>query len=225
MVHALDHLHVGFLAATLVVQQLLDALALLLVVGAEPGIVRRIEVEAQKERLLRLGEAIDGLHRAIAEQVRHIAMAVDRHLVLVKWRTRLGAVIEVMRGAAEKAEELVVSCLVGAEARQEAEMPFADQLGRIVGLLEDRRNGRMVWRQANVLRRIRADRLLEADDEPLLIAPGHECGARGRAARRVRISLRKAHALRREPIDVRRRVVALAVAARIGVAEVIGHDE
>ena len=35
----------------------------------------------------------------------------------------------------------------------------------------------------------------------------------------------KTQSLRGEPVDVRRLVVAAAVAGQIGIAEIIGHDE
>jgi hypothetical protein len=94
--------------------------------------MRRGEMQAQQKRLLRLGETFDGLHRPIAEQVRHVAVPLDRHLLLVELaRLRAGAqrvrtMIEIVGSAAEDPEELVVAALQWTEIRQKAEMPFAD---------------------------------------------------------------------------------------------------
>jgi hypothetical protein len=94
--------------------------------------MRRGEMQAQQKRLLRLGETFDGLHRPIAEQVRHVAVPLDRHLLLVELaRLRAGAqrvrtMIEIVGSAAEDPEELVVAALQWTEIRQKTEMPFAD---------------------------------------------------------------------------------------------------
>jgi len=83
----------------------------------------------------------------------------------------------------------------------------------------------MACRQTDVLRRRGIDRLFEADLEAILISPGGERGARRRADRRVRVALGEHQSFQREPIDVRRRVVALAVAADVAVAQVVRQDE
>ena len=88
------------------------------------------------ERLRQSGIGFDRLHRAIAKQVGHVAVAVDRDLLLMEWRPRLAAVIEIVRGAAPDAEEVVVAALERAEIRQEAQMPLADKCRAIASFLE-----------------------------------------------------------------------------------------
>src|SRR5260370_335132 len=46
-----------------------------------------------------------------------------------------------------------------------------------------------------------------------------------RANGRVRVALREHQSLDRQAVDVRRRIITLAVAAHVGIAEVIRHDE
>ena len=109
--------------------------------------MRRREMQAHQKRLLRLGIAFDGLHRPIAEQVRHVAMPLDRHLLLVELARepgyrelvrpgRVRTMIEIVGTAAEDPEEVVVAALQWTEIRQVAEMPFADQRGAIARLLQ-----------------------------------------------------------------------------------------
>ena len=208
-----------------------NALRLRLVVGALPRPMRRGEVQAHQERLPRPRVAVDRLDRAVAEQVRHVAVAVDRHFLFVELvglgaaARVIGPVIEVVGGAAEDAEEVVVAALDRAEIRQEAEMPLADQRRAVAGGAQQRRQGRMTWRQADGLGRRRVDRLLEADGQPILIAPGDQRRPRRRTDGRVGVGLGEFQPLEREPVDVRRRVVLLAVAAHVGIAEVVGEDE
>ena len=105
------------------------------------------EMEAQQKRLSRLGIAFDGLHRPIAEQVRHVAVTLDWYLLLVELAREPGyrkvvrlegvrTMIEIVSTAAEYSEELIVAALQGTEIRQIAEMPFANQRGAIARLLQ-----------------------------------------------------------------------------------------
>jgi hypothetical protein len=130
--------------------------------------MRRGEMQAHQERLLRSGVALNGLHRPIAEQVRHVAVPLDRHLLFVKLaRLRAGAqrirtMIEIVGSAAEDAEEVIVAALQWTEIRKVTEMPFADQRGAVARLLQQRRQRRMVRGQADILRSRRIDRLFKA---------------------------------------------------------------
>jgi hypothetical protein len=133
--------------------------------------------------------------------------------------------IEIVRRASENAEEMVVAALERAEVRQIAEMPFADEGRAVACLLEQRRQGRVAGRQTDAFRRRWIDRFLEPHRKTHLIASGNQPRACRRATRRIRIGLRKFYSLDRDPVDVRRRVVALAVATHISVAEVIRQDE
>ena len=69
------------------------------------------------------------------------------------------------------------------------------------------------------------DRLFESHLKAHLIAPRDEPGARGRAVRGIRIRLREPQAFDRQTVHVGRGIVALAVAAHIGVAEIVRQNE
>src|SRR6266581_6864497 len=79
--------------------------------------------------------------------------------------------------------------------------------------------------QTNVFGSLLTDRFLEAHRKTHLIAPGNQPRACRRATRGIRISLRELQSLDRQTVDVRRRVVTLAVAAHVRIAEVVRHDE
>src|SRR5215475_8867548 len=93
----------------------------------------------------------------------------------------VGAVIEIVRGAAEYPEEMVIATLERTEIRQEAEMPFADQRCAVAGATKQRRQRRMAWGQPDVPGRARVDRLLQSDREAILVASSDQRRARRRA--------------------------------------------
>ncbi len=80
----------------------------------------------------------------------------------------------------------------------------------------------MARRQAQVPQ---AQRLLQPDLQPVLVTAGHQADPGGRADRGVGIGLHEAQTLGCEAVDVRRLVVRPAVAADVGVAEVVGQQE
>src|SRR5262249_9658848 len=141
------------------------------------------EMQAEKERLLRLGKGFDGLDRPVAKQFSHVTVTLDRDLALMELtclRTTLcciGAVIEIVGCAGIDAEELVVAALDWAEIRQKAEMPFANKARAVARLLEQRGKRRMAGRRTDAFRRRGVDWLFEAHLEPHLIAPGNQPGA------------------------------------------------
>src|SRR5262245_35108954 len=107
------------------------------------------EMEAEQEGLTRPGISLDGLHRPLAEQVRHVTVALDRHFLFIKLAVdqaageaeceiaqRVRTMIEIVGSAREDAEEMVVAAPQRTEIRQEAEMPFADQRGAVARLLQ-----------------------------------------------------------------------------------------
>src|SRR5262249_51871256 len=157
-----------FLRAAVAMEEIADTLRLRLVVRTFPRPMRRGEMQAHEERLPGARVALDHLHGAIAEQVGHVAVALDRHLLLVELAGRralpgvIGAVIEIVGGAAEDSEEVVVAALERAEVRQIAEVPLADQRSAVARRLEERRQRGMARRQADVLRRRSVDRFLQA---------------------------------------------------------------
>jgi hypothetical protein len=69
-------------------------------------------------------------------------LALDRHLLLVEApglgaaACEVGAVVEIIGGASDDAEEMVVSTLERPEVRQGTEMPFADQRGAVADFFE-----------------------------------------------------------------------------------------
>ena len=83
----------------------------------------------------------------------------------------------------------------------------------------------MARRQADAFRRCGVDRFFEAHLEAHLIAPGDQAGAGWRAIGGIRIALRELESFDRQPVHVRRRVVALTVAAHVRIAEVVREDE
>src|SRR6267378_1251680 len=83
----------------------------------------------------------------------------------------------------------------------------------------------MTRRQPGVLGTRWNDWFLKPCHETILIASRDQRRSRRRAYGRIRIALSETDPLDREAVNVRRRVVTLAVAAQVGVAEVVGHDE
>src|SRR5262245_25547510 len=104
-------------------------------------------------------------------------------------------------------------------------MPFADEARAVARLLEERGKGWMARRQPDAFRRCGVDRLLEAHLEAHLIASGDQSSARWGAIGGIRIALRELEAFDRQTVHVRRRIVALTVAAHIRIAEIVREDE
>src|SRR5882672_6497174 len=104
-------------------------------------------------------------------------------------------------------------------------MPFADECRAVARFLEQRGQGRVAGWQANALRRRCVDRFLEAHRKTHLIASGDQSRACRRTTRGIRISLRELQSLDCQTVDVWRRVVTLAVAAHVPIAEVVRQDE
>src|SRR5882762_11154737 len=104
-------------------------------------------------------------------------------------------------------------------------MPFADECRAVARFPEQRGQGRVAGRQTDAFRRRCIDRFLEAHRKPHLIASGNQPRACRRATRGIRISLRELQSLDCQTVDVWRRVVTLAVAAHVRIAEVVRQDE
>ena len=138
--------------AAVVVEDVADLARHGLVARAFPRPVRRREVQRQEERLCRLllADVIDG---ALGQQVRVVADLVHRHFAFVQVFRHVGPdarlVREVVDGAAVVAEEEVVAALQRAEGRQVAQVPLAEQRRAVAVLLQQRRQGRMLRRQAD----------------------------------------------------------------------------
>ncbi len=82
----------------------------------------------------------------------------------------------------------------------------------------------MLGRQAVMAHR-GCERLFESQGQSILVAAGDERGARRRADGGIRVGLRELDARSGEAIDVWGGEIAAAVAGKIGVAEIVGHDE
>src|SRR6266702_2252451 len=104
-------------------------------------------------------------------------------------------------------------------------MPFADECRAVARFLEQRGQGRVAGWQANAFRRRYIDRFLEAHRKTHLIASGNQPRACRRTTRGIRISLRELQSFHCQTVDVWRRVVTLAVAAHVRIAEVGRQDE
>jgi hypothetical protein len=179
-VQALHHGDVGFLRAAVTMHEVLYAFRLHLVVRALPRPMRRGEMEAQQERLLRSGIAFNRLNRPVTEKIGHITEALDRHLLLIKRRRRFGSVIEIVRRTAPYAEEVVVAAAFeGAEVRQKAQMPFANQRRCVACFLQQRWQRRVIGRQTDSFRALQIERLFQAHGQTVLIASG----SKGRSRR------------------------------------------
>src|SRR6476660_5790016 len=106
-------------------------------------------MQAQQEGLSRPGISLDRLHRPIAEQVRHVAVPLDRDFLLVEltvdqaageaeWEIaqRVRTMIEIIGSAWKDSEEVVVAALQCTEIRQEAKMPFANKRGPVANFFQ-----------------------------------------------------------------------------------------
>ena len=180
-----------------------QALGFRLVAGRFPRPVRRIEMQAEREGLARLRVAVDDVDGAIAEQFGGVAHLLDGHVVVPEIGLVIGAFVPiVVDAAAAESVEVIVAALQRAEFRQFAEVPLADERRRIAGFLQQRRQRRMLGRQADH-GVSSAERFLETEPQAVLIASGDERRARCGTDRGVGIALQKPNAFRGDPIDVR----------------------
>src|SRR5215472_7068820 len=86
---------------------------------------------------------------------------------------------EVVHGAAAESEEMIVAALQRTELGQNPQMPLADQRRAVTGFLQERGQGGMLGRQANL--RISRQRLLQANAQPILVTACDQCHACGGA--------------------------------------------
>src|SRR5262245_13467504 len=78
----------------------------------------------------------------------------------------------IVHRAAAEAKEMIIPALERTEFRQCAQMPLADQASAVPNLLQQRRQSRMLGRQADL--GVARQRLLEPQTEPILIAAGDQ---------------------------------------------------
>jgi hypothetical protein len=186
-------------------------------------------MKADEEGLPGSGVSFDHIDGAGAQQIGQVAGPADFDVALPQiigvGHRRAGFVREVIDRAAAETIEIVVAALQRTEIGQPPQMPFADQRGLVAGLLQERRQGRMVRRQTDLARHARAQRLFEPDRQPVLVTPGNQRDAGGGADCRIGIGLGEAHALGGDAIDIGRGEIAAAVAGNIGIAEIVGENE
>jgi hypothetical protein len=186
-------------------------------------------MQADQEGLPGSNIGFDQIHGAGAQQVGQVAGSADFDVVLPQiigvGHRRTGFVREVIDRTAAETIEIVVSALQRTEIGQPPQMPFADQRGLVTGLLQERRQGRMARRQTDLARRPRAQRLFEPDRQPVLVTPSDQRDSGSGADRGIGISLREAHALGGDAVDIGRREIAAPIAGEIGIAEIVGENE
>src|SRR5262249_52881894 len=124
-------------------------------------------MQADQERLLRLGVAVDNRDGAITQQVGQIAVLLDLDVaiptIVSVGRRRAELVVVVIERTATKSIEVIVTALQGAEVGQTSEVPLADQRRPVAGFPKQRRHGRVLWRQADLTRLGTYDRLFKPD--------------------------------------------------------------
>jgi hypothetical protein len=79
--------------------------------------------------------------------------------------------------------------------------------------------------ELGVAARAAGERLVGGAAQAMLPAPGGEREARRRAHRGIGVAVGEAHALPRHAVEHRRAVRPSAIAAEVGVAEVVGQDK
>ena len=205
------------------------------------------EADVEEERLLRLGLALDELHRRLGDvalDLPAILHGVRPHLLQIAVRfgfpdVRLGrgdgglghagalhaVAIQGAIGGLEDADMVLVEALAGRPALlARAEMPLAGDAGGVALALEQLAQRHFAGLEG--IRRAPDDD--GAETQPLRIAPGHQRRARRRASRLHQV-LRQPQALAGELVDARRRHaadLARAVGADVAVADVVGqHDD
>ena len=103
-------------------------------------------------------------------------------------------------------------------------MPLADESRAIARLLQQR------WQASDAPAAGRysawpAQRLLEPQPQPILIAAGDQREPRSGADRGVGIALKEPHASRGDAVDIRRGEVATSVTGHVGIAEVVSQNK
>src|SRR5215831_8886007 len=102
-------------------------------------------------------------------------------------------------------------------------MPFADQGSAVAGLLQQRRQGGMLGRQANL--RVADQRLLEPQPQPVLVTAGDQRETRGGADGGIGVTLKEAHSSRGDAVNIWCGEVAASVTGDVGIAEVVGKNK
>ena len=107
-----------------------------------------------------------------------------------------------------------------------AHVPLADSGSVIPGFLHSVAQCQFAVGEADRLRpKVWSAPWIGFETEALLVAPGEQAGARGRAIRTGDVTVRASHARGRQRIEVGRRDILAAVEPDVGVAQVIADDE
>src|SRR5689334_15971772 len=95
---------------------------------------------------------------------------------------------------------MLVAVLERAELVQRPEMPFADERGLVARGFELRGERWLARLEAHLFRR-GGQRLLLPDRQPVLVSPGGERHARGRADAAIRVALLELHSVAGQGVD------------------------
>ena len=136
-----------------------------------------------------------------------------------------GPVREVVNRSAQYTKELVESVAIRTELGLPPEVPLADERCVVAIRFQQRRDRRMLGRQAKVGRRARRQRLGKADRKSLRVAAGDVCAASGSADRRGGVRAREPQPLPRESVEHRCLIVRPTVATQIAIPEIVREDE
>jgi hypothetical protein len=132
--------------------------------------------------------------------------------------------VEVLVPAAEQAEIPVEPAPVGMKGGVRPEVPLADGPGRIAGPAEHVGDGGLVKGQADGRVLGEPCRVILVP-EPLLVAAGQQPGP-GRRAEGVRnVPVRADERTLRQGVEVRRGDIAATLEAKVGISQVIRHDD
>ena len=145
-VEPLHHAGIGFLRASIEIEEALDAARFGFVAGRFPRPMRRIKVQAEQEWLLASVLLYHG-NCSLAEQIGEIAGFVHLSITIPKVvAPRFALVRVVIESAAAKSPIMIVPALQRAIIRQPAQVPFADERRGVSGSFQDRRKRWMVRR-------------------------------------------------------------------------------
>ncbi len=175
------------------------------------------------------GVVADERDGPLGQLVPQIPLVLNRGRVLPEIGLPIAAHVRVpVDVARQKTPEVVEAVSIGLELRLETQVPLADETRRIAGVLQELRQRAPRRRKADVearrrRRRIGLDRTLEP--HPLLVAARHEPSPRRRTHRRVGVEVGQPDPFAREPVEVRGLDIRRAVAAKIAIPEIVGHDE
>ncbi len=193
------------------------------VFGALPGPVWGCVVQLEVERPLAVGRDVVG--GAVGDHPREVADFLDRGLVLPEiGLSECADVLEVVDGAVEAPEELLEPGPQRAVPGEPATVPLPDHRCVVAGVAEQRRQGRMVVRDAHAVAS-GAQRFLHSGGESAGVAAGVEADPGRRAPCRAGIGMGEADTARRQPVEGRRVDLRRPEAAEVRPPEIIGQDE